>query len=110
METMTATDKALDAINRPVLSRWRRAARLGLYTLGLLMVFGLGAVVQNLVGGWWAQRKLDRANLDAVVLVLQYNLQKGRLEMPPQLAAAPTPPPAPTTTKPAEPPAEPSKK
>lgn len=89
-------------------SRWILA--LGL-VVSLLVVGGLGALIGINGVGWWNQRKLDRMNMDASVLILQYNLQQGRLLMPPQLQQAAVPPPAvapPAAPKPAE--AAPAKK
>lgn len=109
--TVTTDDeKLINELNDGRMASLPRALRLAVWTFGLLLVFAAGIVAQNQLGGWWTQRKLDRINLDAMVVILQYNLQQGKLAMPPQLQAAPPPAtvPAPAPTPKAE--APPAKK
>lgn len=101
-------DQLLAQVNNPI-SRAKRWVRIGAVVAALLAAIVVGAILNGLLGGWWAQRKLDRVNMDALVLVIQYNLQQGKLALPPQLtanapapAAAPSPSPAPAAPKPAE--------
>lgn len=99
-------DELLAGVNKDrKLSMRQRVGRILAGTIGVLLIFWAGAVTQNLVGGWWNQRKLDRQNMDAMVLIVQYNMGRGKLDMPPQLMPAPpTPAAAPTSgTSPQEP-------
>ncbi len=104
-------EELLAKVNNPAGSRAMRWARRGIVVSGLLATLVAGAIINNLVGGWWAQRKLDRANIDTMVLIIQYNIQNGKLALPPQLQtpppaaptpAPPAPAPAPAQAKPAE--------
>lgn len=94
MSTVT-NDEALKAVNAPGRVDWHRWMVLGYKLMALLGILLLGAVLGVNLVGWWNQRTLDRANMNAAVLILQYNLQQGRLMMPPQLQSAPASVPAP---------------
>ena len=88
----------MDALMFGRLPRWMRWL---LMTLSVVAIFLLGVVAQGTIGAWWNQRKVDRQNLDALVLIIQHNVQNGRLQVPPQLQpAAPVPVPAPTPPPP----------
>lgn len=92
-------EELLDKVNNP-LTRARRWARWAMYISPLLVAMIVGMLLNALIGGWWTQRKLDRQNMDALVLIVQYNMQQGKLALPPQLMPAP---PAPAVApKPAE--------
>lgn len=85
-------DRLLDDLNGVKVTGLRRALRLAAWTLGLILVFGAGVLAQNALGSWWALRTQNQANINAAVIILQYNLQQGKLLMPPQLAAQPAAP------------------
>lgn len=71
----------------------------GLLVVVVLVIGGYGGIRVN---AWWAQRQADQTNLYATFAIIQYNLQQGRLLLPPELQPKPVAPP-----KPAEAPAVP---
>lgn len=88
-------DPILAKMNRPARDRWRRWALAAVIVVILVGVMAIGAVAGIATRDWYKQRQADQDNLHAVVAVIQYNLQIGKIQLPP----APTPPPTP----PAEP-------
>lgn len=108
--TDVTNEQALAEVNGKASFVRRGWVRLTGVVLVLILAMVVGMLLNGLIGGWWTQRKLDRANMDAMVLIVQYNLQQGKLLVPPQLVAqqqpaappATAPVPAPAPAKPVE--------